>query len=90
MPTGPVYSAKDVFADPHFRTRDMLVEIDDPEVGTYAFARSTPHLSAAPEIPRQPAPALGQHTREVLETLLGYSTEDVDRLAAEQVVGITS
>jgi formyl-CoA transferase len=89
MPTGPVYTARDVFADPHFRTRGMLVDIDDPEVGSYTFARSTPHLSAAPEIAHDPAPALGQHTREVLEGLLGYSTDEVDRLAADQVVGIT-
>ncbi len=88
MPTGPVYTARDIFADPHFRTRDMLVDIDDPEVGTYTFARSTPHLSSAPAIDRHPAPALGQHTREVLEGLLGYSRQDVDRLVAEQVVGV--
>ncbi len=89
MPTGPVYTARDVFADPHFRTRGMLVDIDDPEVGTYTFARSTPHLSSAPDIVKQPAPALGQHTREILEGLLGYSREEVDRLAAGQVVGIS-
>ncbi len=88
MPTGPVYTAKDVFADPHFKTRGMLADIDDPEVGTYTFARSTPHLSAAPEINREPAPALGQHTREVLEGLLGYTSDEVDRLAAEQVIGL--
>ena len=88
MPTGPVYTAKDVFADPHFRTRGMLVDIEDPEVGTYTFARSTPHLSTAPEIEKQPAPALGQHTREILENLLGYSAAEVDRLAAEQVIGL--
>ncbi len=88
MPTGPVYTAKDVFADPHFRTRGMLVDIDDPEVGTYTFARSTPHLAVAPDIVKQPAPALGQHTRGILEELLGYSREEVNRLAAEQVVGV--
>jgi len=88
MPTGPVYTASDVFADPHFRTRRMLVDIDDPEVGTYTFARSTPLLSAAPEIANEPSPALGQHTREVLEGLLGYSAEAVERLAAEDVVGV--
>jgi formyl-CoA transferase len=88
MPTGPVYTAKDVFADPHFRTRGMLVDVDDPEVGTYTFARSTPHLSAAPEIPAAAAPALGQHTREVLESLLRYSASDVERLAADGVVGL--
>ncbi len=89
MPTGPVYTAKDVFADPHFRTRGMLVDIDDPEVGPYTFARSTPHLSCAPEIVKHPAPALGQHTREILETLLGYEPEEVERLAANQVVGVS-
>jgi crotonobetainyl-CoA:carnitine CoA-transferase CaiB-like acyl-CoA transferase len=88
MPTGPVYTAKDVFADPHFRKRGMLVDIDDPEVGTYTFARSTPHLSSAPEIPKEPPPALGQHTREILEQVLGYSPDDVDRLASDQVVGV--
>jgi formyl-CoA transferase len=89
MPTGPVYTARDVFADPHFRTRGMLMDIEDPEVGTYTFARSTPHLSAAPQIAHEPSPALGQHTREILEGLLGYSTAEVERLAAGQVVGIT-
>ncbi len=88
MPTGPVYTAKDVFADPHFRTRGMLVDVDDPEVGTFTFARSTPHLSAAPEIPAVAAPGLGQHTREVLEGLLQYSATEVDRLAADGVVGL--
>jgi crotonobetainyl-CoA:carnitine CoA-transferase CaiB-like acyl-CoA transferase len=88
MPTGPVYTARDVFSDEHFRIRRMLTEIDDPEVGRYAFARTTPHLSSAPEIPTQPSPSLGQHTQEVLEDLLGYSTSDVERMAAEGVVGL--
>jgi formyl-CoA transferase len=88
MPTGPVYTARDVFADDHFRVRGMLAEVDDPEVGTYAFARTTPHLSAAPEIPLEPAPALGAHTREVLEGLLGYSASEVDELGESKVVGL--
>lgn len=88
MPTGPVYTARDVFDDPHFRTRGMLVDIDDRDVGAYTFARSTPHLSSAPEIPREPAPSLGQHTREVLEGLLGYPRGAVDDLAARGVVGV--
>ncbi len=88
MPTGPVYTAEDVFADDHFRVRGMLAEVDDPEVGPYLFARSVPHLSAAPEIPLDAAPALGANTREVLEGLLGYSAPEVDALAAAGVVGV--
>ncbi len=88
MPTGPVYSAEDVFADDHFRVRGMLAEVDDPEVGPYTFARTVPHLSTAPEIPLNAAPALGAHTREVLEGILGYTTDEVERLGEAGVVGI--
>ncbi len=88
MPTGPVYTAEDVFADDHFRVRGMLAEIDDPEVGLYTFARSVPHLSAAPNIPLDAAPALGAHTREVLVELLGYEGGEVEALAADGVVGL--
>ncbi|MEW5956807.1 MAG: CoA transferase [Chloroflexota bacterium] len=85
VPTGPIYTAKDVFADEHFRRRQMLVEVDDPQVGPMTFARTTPHLSAAPQIPTWPAPNLGQHTRQILQELLGYTPADVDRLVAEGV-----
>ena len=64
----------------------MLVDIDDPAVGPYKFARTPPHLSAAPDIPVRPAPALGQHTREILEGLLGYSPADVDGFVAAGTV----
>ena len=86
MPAGPVYTASDVFADDHFRVRGMLPEIDDPEVGPHTFARTTPHLSASPEIPREPSPALGAHTREILEELLGYDPDRVATLVKEGVV----
>jgi len=88
MPTGPVYTAEDVFADDHFRVRGMLADVDDPEVGPYTFARTVPHLSAAPEIPLEASPALGAHTREVLEGLLDYSSAEVDALAESGVVGV--
>jgi formyl-CoA transferase len=88
MPTAPVYDAADVFADPHFRVRGMLPEVEDPEVGPFTFARSVPHLSGAPDIPREPSPALGSHTREVLEDILGYEPGAVDALAEEGVVEV--
>ena len=86
VPTGPVYSAKDVFDDQHFRRREMLVDIDDPEVGPSSFARTPIHLSAAPRIPTEPAPNLGQHTRPILQELLHYTSDKIDELIAAGVI----
>ena len=81
VPTGPVYMAEDVFADPHVAARGMLMP-----VGSHRFARTVPHLSAAPELPADPAPLLGQHTRPILRDTLGYEASEVDALIAEGVV----
>ena len=85
VPTAPVYTAKDVFDDPQVAARGLLMPIDDPDVGTYRFARTAPMLESNTELPRNPAPALGQHTREVLLEI-GYSEPEIETLAASGVV----
>ena len=82
------YNTKDIFNDAHTHKRGILVDIDDPEVGSHKFARTPPHLSATPEIRTDHAPNLGQHTRELMEDLLGYTNDEVDTLAASGVVQI--
>lgn len=89
VPCGPVYDTKDIFDDPHTYERGVLVDVDDPNVGTYKFARTPPHLSAAPEIKTDPAPELGQHTRELMQDLLGYDSDEIDALAANGIVEVT-
>jgi formyl-CoA transferase len=86
VPTAPVFTVEDVLADPHVAARRMIMTIDDPEVGAYQFVRSSPILSSNPALPADPAPNLGQHTRQVLEDLLGYAPREVERLIAENVV----
>ena len=86
VPTGPVNTAEDVFADPHVKARGILMPVIDPEVGTFRFARTPPHLSAAPTLPAEPAPNLGQHTRIILEETLDYSQAQIDGLVADGVV----
>jgi len=86
VPVGPVYTAEDVFADPQVEARKMLITVDDPDVGKYQFARTTPMLSSAPEVDAMPAPRLGEHTRSILGDLLGYEVADIDRLQKEEVI----
>jgi formyl-CoA transferase len=88
VPTGPVHTAEDVFACPQVQARHMLMPVADPNAGEFRFARTPPHLSAAPELPARPAPELGEHTRVILEKLLGYGSQEIDALAAEGVVQV--
>lgn len=88
VPAGPVYTAEDIFEDPQVKARKMLVPVEDPDVGTYLFARTTPMLSSAPELETHPAPGLGQHTRQILSDLLGYGHAEIERLDQMGVVEV--
>ena len=57
-------------------------------VGTYQFARGPVMLSDSPEIETNPAPALGQHTMNILSEVLQYSNEKIDKLAESGTIGI--
>jgi CoA:oxalate CoA-transferase len=88
VPSGPVYTAEDVFEDPHIAARHMLVTVDDPVAGPRHYARTPLHLSTAPEIPTEPAPQLGEHTRPVLRDLLGYPEAEIERLCIQDVIEV--
>ena len=88
VPTGPVYTAEDVLADPQVKARGMLMPIDDPDIGEYAFTRSPIHLSDAPELPRNAAPNLGGDTEWVLRDILGYNKTRINALVDSETVEI--
>jgi CoA:oxalate CoA-transferase len=89
VPCGPVYDAKDVANDPHVKARGTIMNIEDPKVGTYGFTRSAPLLSSNAELPADPAPDLGEHTRDILENLLHMNSDEINQLAADNVVEVT-
>jgi crotonobetainyl-CoA:carnitine CoA-transferase CaiB-like acyl-CoA transferase len=64
----PVYSAEDIYNDPYFRERELLVEIEDEAHGTSTVPGVVPKLTATPGSIRQPARwQLGVDTDQVLE-----------------------
>lgn len=70
VPFGPVQNAAEIFADPHFAARGMLVEVEQPGSATPVTIAGVPvHLSATPGAVRGRAPRLGEHTAEVLAGL---------------------
>lgn len=68
------------------KARNMFPEVEDPEVGKMRFTNSAVKMSETmPEI-RCPAPMLGQHNEEILGGLLGYSTEKIAQMKADEVI----
>lgn len=84
---GPVYTIADIFADEHFRAREMLVEHEDPEFGEYLGPGIVPKLSETPGAVRWSATwEEGSHNGEVYGDLLGLSDQELAALKGEGVV----
>ena len=86
IPAGPVYSIPQVLKDVHIRGREMLVEMEYPEVGKFIVPGLALKLSESPGGLNKPAPKCGEHTSEIYGRLLGYSRERIDAMAAEGVI----
>lgn len=75
----PIYNAADILDDPHVIDRGVLVEVPDNELGNVPMHNVHPYLSETPGTFRTPAPALGEHTDEILAAA-GYSDDDIEKL----------
>ena len=82
---GPIYNMEQVYRDPQVRARDMLVDLEDPELGTIHNIGIPVKLSATPGRIRHRAPALGEHGREILQEF-GFSEGDAEELIRAGVV----
>ncbi len=87
VPAGPIYNLDQVYADPHVQARNMLVELEDPQLGTIKHIGVPVKLSGTPGSIRHRAPDLGEHTREVLEEA-GYEAAEVENLVEHGVVRV--
>ena len=86
IPVGPILSMKELAEDEDLRATGAVVEVDHPERGPYLSVGCPIKLSDSPaEVVR--SPLLGEHTMEILTDFLGYSGDDLDRIAASGAVG---
>lgn len=76
----PVMDSWDVLGDEHLASRDFFSVLPSPRFGHDLVYGQAMALRSTPPVVRSAAPAMGQHTREVLEGLLGYAPADVDGL----------
>ena len=72
IPSGRVYTSKDILADPHFAARDAIIRVPDKTFGEFPMQGVFPKLSDTPGEVKWVGPDLGQHNDEIYRELLGY------------------
>ena len=82
---GPIYDMEQVYEDPQGKARDMGVALNEQELGTLRHIGVPVKLSETPGSIRGRAPALGEHSEEVL-LAAGYSGEEIEGLVQDGVV----
>ena len=73
VPSSRVYTLADIYADPHYRARHMLVEVPHPQLGHTTQAGVVPRLSASPGAIRHTGPEIGADGERILRERLGWT-----------------
>ena len=87
IPNSKAYTAADCAADPQYRARGMVREVEDPHFGRKVLqAGIVPHMSESPGTVRWAGPDIGAHNDEVLGHLLGLASSEIAVLREEGVI----
>ena len=90
VPCGAINNLAEVFADPQIEARNMVTHWQHPVDADLKLVSSPIKLSATPvRVPHAgglPPPLLGQHTEDVLRSVLDYSDAQIAVLKDQRVV----
>ena len=83
---GMSLDAGQIANDPHLNERGLFVESRHPVAGNVRHPGAPFLMDETPWKMRRPAPALGQHNREIFTGMLGYSPRELDRWRAQEII----
>lgn len=86
VPMSQIYSIKDIFADPQYKERENIVEVEHPRLGRVKIPGVVPKFSETPGSIRQIAPDLGEHNDEILKKLLELDEGTIASLKEKKVI----
>ncbi|MCL4744677.1 MAG: CoA transferase [Burkholderiaceae bacterium] len=86
VPSARVYTIADIFADPQYQARGMLVSVPHPSLGHTVQMGVVPRLSGTPGAILRTGCEVGADTDRVLGRELGYPQQRIDELHALGVV----
>jgi crotonobetainyl-CoA:carnitine CoA-transferase CaiB-like acyl-CoA transferase len=82
----PVNDFAEVEKDPQIAENEMIVQWEQPDVGTVRSIGIPVKFQDTPGKINRPAPAIGEHTTEILRSFGGYTKEEVDALQNQGAV----
>ncbi len=83
----PVYDIADVVADPHFRFRQSLLRVEDPDFGNLLMQNVLARFSSSKGVVRFTGRPSGADTDEILATTIGLNPDQLAELRARGVIG---
>ncbi len=86
VPSGAIRTVGEVCDSDLLRARGTIAEMEHATAGMVKAVKNTVRMSGTPLDAYAAPPQLGEHTREVLTKLLGYSVAEVEKLAREGVI----
>jgi crotonobetainyl-CoA:carnitine CoA-transferase CaiB-like acyl-CoA transferase len=87
IPAGKMYRAPEMIEDPHFKSRDAIIEVETERWGALKMQNVFPKLSDTPSSVRTAAPSeIGQHNAEIYGSLLGLDEEHLSELMAKGAI----
>ena len=86
VPATPVHRFGDLFAEPQVIANDLILELHHSQWGKVSQTGILTKFAATPGKVDRAGPLLGEHTAEILASLLGYSADRIAELTARRIV----
>jgi crotonobetainyl-CoA:carnitine CoA-transferase CaiB-like acyl-CoA transferase len=86
VPATKIFKMKDIFSDPHFKERNMLVDVEDDDIGSVTLVGVVPKLSRTPGKIKWAGRKVGQDTENVLAKYLALTPTELEALEEKGVV----
>jgi formyl-CoA transferase len=85
VPCGPILDMREIAAEQGLRQTGTIVEVDHPKRGKFLTVGNPIKLSDSPtEV--KPSPLLGEHTDEILRSIVGWSDAEIAAARKEGAV----